>query len=172
MSNLHWFPLALLAAFGAAGVAIFGRVGLAKLDPTLATTLRSILMAAILVAFVLVSGRLKLLSEGGLAAIPGRAWLFIMLAAAAGAVSWLAYFAALQKGAAGPVAAIDRLSVILVFVFAALFLGERPDWRGWIGVTLVAVGLVLIALFPAARQSSVTNQAASFDSPSTAASGS
>jgi len=149
MSNLHWFPLALVAAIGAAGVAIFGRIGLSKVDPTLATTLRSILMAVMLVMFVLLTGKLKLLSEGGVAAIPGRAWLFILLASAAGAVSWLAYFAALQKGAAGPVAAIDRLSVILVFAFAAIFLGERPDWRGWMGVALVAAGLVLIALHPA-----------------------
>jgi len=166
MTHLNWFPLALIAALGAAGVAIFGRIGLAKVDPTLATTLRAVLMAAMLVVFVLASGKLKALTNGEVAAISGRAWLFIVLASVAGAVSWLAYFAALQKGAAGPVSAIDRLSVILVFVFAAMVLGERPDWRAWLGVVLVAAGLVLIALYPAKRPLAETATLASESSPS------
>ena len=44
------------------------------------------------------------------------------------------------------VAPVDKLSVVLVALFAVVFLGERPGLRDWPGVTLVAAGVVLLAL--------------------------
>jgi transporter family protein len=76
--------------------------------------------------------------------VGGRAWTFILLAGFSGAISWLAYFAALRIGAAAQVSSIDRLSLAFVMLFAVLFLGERYGWRGWTGVTLVVVGILLI----------------------------
>ena len=55
--------------------------------------------------------------------------------------SWLAYFKALQIGSASQVAPIDKLSVVLVVVFAVIFLGERPSFREWIGIALIASGV-------------------------------
>ena len=55
--------------------------------------------------------------------------------------SWLAYFKALKIGSASQVAAIDKLSVVLVVVFAVMFLGERPSFREWIGIALIASGV-------------------------------
>ena len=42
-------------------------------------------------------------------------------------------------------APVDKLSVVLVAVFAAAFLGERLSVRGWVGVALVGIGAVVVA---------------------------
>lgn len=135
-----WLPYALLAAVGAALVAIFGKVGVARVDPVLATAVRSVIMAVVVVAAAIAGGKLR-----GLGAIDGRAWWAIIVAGIAGAVSWLAYFLALKAGSASHVAAIDRLSVAFVVILAALFLGEAFTWKIGIGATLMVAGAILIA---------------------------
>ena len=71
-----------------------------------------------------------------------QTWLFLTLSAFATAASWMCYFRALQMGPASQVAPIDKLSLVLVAVFAYAFLGERPTLRDWCGIGLVAVGVV------------------------------
>jgi transporter family protein len=142
--SLGWVGLGLIAALSAAGVAIFGSIGLGKVDSTLATALRSLMMAGMLLLLTLATGQIQALLRGE-TQIDGRAWLFIALAGLSGAVSWLAYFAALKLGLASRVAALDRLSVAFVFVLGVLILGERHTWRGWLGLALLVGGVYLIA---------------------------
>lgn len=139
-----WIVLGLIAALGGAGVAVLGKVGLGSVDPTLATTLRSIVMTLTLLGVAAAGGQLRGLTSNALA-VDGRAWMFIILAGLSGAISWLAYFAALRLGTATQVASIDRLSLAFVAVLAALFLGERFGVRGWTGVVMVVLGIVLVA---------------------------
>ena len=74
-----------------------------------------------------------------------RTYLFLILSGAATGLSWLCYFRALKLGDAARVAPIDKLSVVLVAVFAAIFLGERLSVAGWAGVALIAAGAALVA---------------------------
>ncbi len=140
-----WMVLGITAALGAAGVALFGRAGLAGVDTTLATALRSAFMTVALFGVVAATGSWRSLWQGA-AAFDARAWAFVFLAGACGAASWLAYFGALARGPAGPVAALDRLSLPLVFLLGTAFLGERPGWSGWVGVVLATAGIALIAI--------------------------
>ncbi|HWQ12566.1 MAG TPA: EamA family transporter [Roseiflexaceae bacterium] len=142
--NLGWVALGLIAALGAAGVTIFGSIGLEKVPSALATTLRAVVMAAMLIAVTLATGQLQALWRGE-SSVDRRAWLFIVLAALSGAISWLAYFAALRSGLASRVAALDRLSVAFVFVLGVLVLGEQHTWRGWLGLVLLVGGIYLVA---------------------------
>ena len=144
IQGLGWVGLGLVAALGAAGVAIFGSIGLENVDTTLATTLRSIIMAVMLVVVTLMTGQLQLIWRGE-SNLDNRAWLFITLAGFAGAISWLAYFGALKLGLASRVAALDRLSVAFIFVLGVLILGERHTWQGWVGLGLLVTGVYLIA---------------------------
>lgn len=142
-SDWSWIGLGILAALGAAGVAIFGKIGLGGIDATVATTLRSLVMSLVLLALCLSTGRLTGFVRGT-GGVDGRAATFIVLAGLSGALSWLAYFAALRVGGAAQVAALDRLSLPLILVFGVLVLGERYGWRGWVGVALVLGGIYLI----------------------------
>jgi len=79
------------------------------------------------------------------ASISGRSYLFLVLSGLATGGSWVCYFRALKLRNAAQVAPIDKLSVVLVAIFGAAFLGERLAYRNWLGVGLIAIGAVLVA---------------------------
>lgn len=133
----------MLAALGAAGVAIFGRLGLQHVDTVLATTLRSVVMSVALLGLAGATGRLSY-GALGRANLDTGAWLCVIGAGLCGLASWLAYFAALKLASAAPVAALDRLSLPFVFVFSVALLGEEIGWRGWSGLILAVGGSYLI----------------------------
>ena len=147
---MGWIGLGLLAALGAAGVALLGRVGLQHVDTVLATALRSVVMCATLLGVAWVTGGLRDLVAGR-ADLDVRAWLFVIGAGVCGAASWLAYFAALKVAPAAPVSALDRLSLPLVFLLGVVLLGEPVGWRGWLGLALAVGGTALIVLDPSGR---------------------
>ncbi len=137
-----WLILALLSAFTAALVALFGKIGLKGVDSTLATALRSIIMAAFMVVAAISLGKFKGFT---LHSLDTKAWTFIALAGVAGALSWLFYFSAIKLGNVSAVAAIDRLSIVFVVVLAAIILGEAFTKYTAIGSVLVVIGALLIA---------------------------
>lgn len=138
-----WVLYAFLSAFTAALVAIFAKLGLREVDPTLATTLRSIIMAVFLLVLAWVMGKL----EGfAVASMSGKEWLMLTLAGIAGALSWLFYFFALRDGSATAVVAIDRLSIVFVVILAALFLAETFTWRTAVGSLLMVSGAIFLSV--------------------------
>ena len=138
-----WLLFAFLSAIAAAGVAIFAKLGLQTIDSTLATTVRSVIMAGFL---VIVSFLLKKFDGFSLPSFSSREWILIALAGIAGALSWLFYFFALKQGFASKVAAIDRLSLVFVVVPAGVFLGETLGWKSALGALLMVAGALLITL--------------------------
>jgi transporter family protein len=138
---MHWSIYALGAAVSAALVSIFAKIGLKGVDSTLATTIRSIVMASFLIAVALSLGKFS-----GASSLSGKAILFIVLSGIAGAVSWLFGFYALKIGPTAGVSAVDRLSVVFTLVLAALFLGEAITWKTALGGLFVAIGAVLFVL--------------------------
>lgn len=138
-----WLLFALFSAVAAALVAIFGKLGLQKIDTTLATTIRSTIMAA---ALIILSLSLKKFSGFSLHDLTGRQWTYIILAGLAGAASWLFYFAALKLGLATRVAALDRTSIVFVVIFSALFLGEPLTWKAALGAIFMVGGAILLAV--------------------------
>jgi transporter family protein len=136
-----WLPWALMSAVFAAMTAILGKVGLEGIDSDFATLIRTVVI--VLVLGVLVSAMGKWQDPMGL---PARSVLFLVLSALATGASWVCYYRALKAGNAFQVAPVDKLSVVLVALFAVAFLGERPASRDWLGVALVAAGVVLLAL--------------------------
>ena len=139
--TVSWLPWALASAAFAALTAIFGKVGVASINADLGTLIRTVVILAVLAGVVTATGQWQ-----GPEAIPGRTWLFLVLSGLATGASWLCYFRALKIGDASQVAPIDKLSVVLVAIFAVIFLGERPVAKDWLGIGLIAAGAVLIAL--------------------------
>ena len=135
-----WLTWALLSAGFAALTAIFAKVGVAGVDSDLATLLRTVVVAVLLGALILVTGKWQ-----SPATLPTRTLVFLGLSGAATGASWLCYFRALQIGDAARVAPIDKLSVVFVAIIAVLFLGERLSLTNWLGLALMAGGAILLA---------------------------
>ncbi|WP_216665425.1 EamA family transporter [Pseudoruegeria sp. HB172150] len=135
-----WLFWALLAAVFAALTAILAKVGVSAVDPDLATLVRTLVILALLAGFLAATGRLRAVGS-----LPGRTYLWLALSGVATGASWVCYFRALKLGQASQVAPIDKLSVVLVAILAALFLGEKLSAAGWTGVAMIAGGAILLA---------------------------
>ncbi len=143
MSAVNWLPWALLSALFAALTAIFAKVGIRGVDSDLATLVRTGIVLVLLAGFVMGAGKWTNPLN-----LSGKTWLFLGLSGLATGASWVCYFRALQLGQATKVAPVDKLSLVLVALFAVAFLGERPSLRDWAGIALVAAGVLLLALKP------------------------
>jgi transporter family protein len=137
----NWFFWAALSAVFAAMTAIFAKIGIQGVDSDLATLIRTCIVLIVLAAFVSFAGKWS-----NPLALPGKTWTFLTLSALATGASWVCYFRALQLGEASKVAPVDKFSLVLVAVFAVTFLGERPSLQSWLGIALVAAGVLLLAV--------------------------
>lgn len=140
-ASSQWLLWALLSAAFAAATAVLAKLGVQNIDSDLATLLRTMVVIVALGVLVLATGKWR-----NPASLDGRALLFLAGSGLATGASWLCYFRALKVGDAAKVAPVDKLSVVLVALFAVMFLSERLSVRGWIGISLVTLGVVLLAL--------------------------
>jgi transporter family protein len=136
-----WQLWAVLSAVFAALTAIFAKVGVEGINSDLATLIRTVIVLITLTLILFATGQF---SQPG--PVSGKSWLFLLLSGLGTGASWICYFRALKLGPATLVAPIDKLSVVLVALFGATFLGERPSWNGWLGIAMIAAGAVLIAI--------------------------
>jgi bacterial/archaeal transporter family protein len=136
-----WLVWALLSAGFAALTAIFAKIGVEDINSDLATLIRTVVVLISLSLILFATGQF---SQSG--PISTRSWVFLLLSGLGTGASWICYFRALKLGPATLVAPIDKLSVVLVALFGAVFLGERPSFNGWVGIALIATGAVLIAI--------------------------
>ena len=136
---MTWFFWALLAAVAAALTAILAKIGVTAVPSTTATAIRTVVVLFAAWALVFFLGEHK-----GLTNIPRRSLVFLVLSGLATGVSWLAYFRALQMAPASLVSPIDKLSLPLTIVLAALWLREPVNWQMTVGVTLMTVGALMI----------------------------
>ena len=141
MSTTGWFFWAALSAGFAALTAIFAKVGVQGVDSDLATLVRTVVILVVLSAFIAYAGKWS-----NPLALPSKTWLFLGLSGLATGASWVCYFRALQLGDASKVAPVDKFSLVLVAIFAFVFLGERPSAQDWMGIALVACGVLVLAL--------------------------
>jgi transporter family protein len=140
MWTTNWFVWAVASAVFAAVTAIFAKVGAQGVASDLATLIRTVVVVGAVSAVVALTGNWV-----SPATLTTRTLVFLVLSGLATAASWLCYFRALQLGPVSVVAPIDKLSIVLVALFAVLFLGERPMPRDWLGIALIASGVVVIA---------------------------
>jgi transporter family protein len=136
-----WFLWAVLSAGFAALTAIFAKIGIKGVDSDLATLVRTVIITFVLSGFIWFTGKWT-----NPFSMPGKTWLFLALSGLATGASWVCYFRALQIGDATKVAPVDKFSLVLVAIFAFVFLGERPAIWEWVGIALVAGGVLILAI--------------------------
>jgi len=135
-----WQFWALGAAVFAALTAVFAKIGVEDVNSDFATFVRTVVILFALAGLLLATGQWQ--SLGG---VSRRTYLFLVLSGLATGASWLCYFRALKMGDVARVAPIDKLSVVLVALFGAVFLGEKLAAVNWLGVAMIAAGAVLVA---------------------------
>jgi len=140
MTQPGWQWFALGSALFAALTAVFGKVGVSEINSNLAVLIRTAVILAMTAGIVIVRKEFEPLSS-----LSRTGLLMLLLSAVATGLSWLCYYRALQLAPASVVAPVDKLSVALVIVLAAVFLGEAITLKTAIGGGLVVIGAVVLA---------------------------
>ena len=138
---MNWTLWSLLSAVFAAVTAILAKIGVAHVDSNLATAIRTTVVVIFAWSIALALGK-----HAEIRQVDARAWVFLTLSGLGTGMSWLCYFRALQLGPASRVAPLDKLSVVLVMLFAVLFLGEKLSPMALAGGALIAAGAVVMVL--------------------------
>jgi len=115
--STNWLLWSVLSALFAAATAILAKVGVDGINPNLATAIRTTVVL-LFTWFIVAASK----NPVAWTAISKKAWIFLTLSGIATGLSWVCYFRALQLGLASRVAPVDKLSVIFVIAFSALFL--------------------------------------------------
>ncbi len=141
--SMSWLLWSLLSALFAAATALLAKIGVSGIDSNLATAIRTLVIVVFAWAIVGFTYR-----SGELASVNQKGWTFLILSGVATGLSWLCYFRALQLGQASKVAPVDKLSVVFVIIFAAIFLGEKFSLGKLAGGLLIAAGAITLVFAP------------------------
>ena len=136
-----WLILALLSAVFAALTSILAKIGIEGVNSHLATAIRTLVVVAMAWGMVFLTN-----AQNGITEISKRSWLFLILSGLATGASWLCYYKALQIGEASKVVPIDKLSVVITMILAAVILHEQFTAKSILGCVLIAVGTLLMVL--------------------------
>ena len=136
-----WLILALGASVFAALTSILAKIGIDGVNSNLATAIRTFVVLIMSWGMVFITN-----TQGGITEISRRSWLFLILSGLATGASWLCYYKALQLEDASKVVPIDRLSVVITLVLAAVFLHEKFTPKSIIGCILIGAGTLLMVI--------------------------
>ncbi len=131
----------MLSAFFAALTAIFAKVGVSNVNSDLATAIRTVVI--LVIAWAIVFARSE---QRGLETISRHNYLFLIISGVATGLSWVFYFKALQAGKVSQVAPVDKLSVALTIILAAVFLKEIITLKMMLGAALIIAGTIVLIL--------------------------
>lgn len=136
-----WLLYSLLSALFAGLTAIFVKIGVTNINSNLATGIRTVVVLLMIWIIIFARGEFK-----GINNLSKQNIIFLIISGIATGLSWLFYFKALQSGKVSQVAAVDKLSVAIAIVLAALFLGESLSFKTAIGAGLIVLGTIILAM--------------------------
>ena len=136
-----WFILALGSSIFAALTSILAKIGIDNVNSNLATAIRTCVVLVLSWGMVFLTN-----AHSGIGEISRKSWIFLILSGLATGASWLCYYKALQMGQASKVVPIDKLSVVITMVLAALILHEQFTPKSILGCVLIGAGTLLMVL--------------------------
>jgi transporter family protein len=136
-----WLVFALLSAIFAALTSILAKIGIEGVNSNLATAVRTVVVVLLAWGMVFITN-----TQGGLADISKKSWLFLILSGLATGISWLCYYKALQIGDVSKVVPIDKLSIVFTIILAVIFLHEAFTIKSIIGCLLITAGTLLMVI--------------------------
>lgn len=136
-----WFIFALASSIFAALTSILAKIGIEGVNSTLATAIRTFVVLIMSWGMVFMTN-----TQSGIMQINKRSWIFLILSGIATGASWLCYYKALQLGEASKVVPIDKLSVVITLVLAAIILHEQFTAKSVVGCILIGAGTLFMVL--------------------------
>lgn len=136
-----WLILSILSAFFAAVTSILAKIGIENVNSNLATAIRTLVVVIMSWLIVFITN-----AQTGIHDISNKSWLFLILSGLATGLSWLCYYAAIKSGQVSKVVAVDKASVILTFIMAFIFLGEKFTLKSIIGAILIGIGTFIMVI--------------------------
>lgn len=136
-----WLLFAILSAVFAALTSILAKIGIEGVNSNLATAIRTVVIVFLSWGMVFLTN-----TQGGIAQISKKSWIFLILSGLATGASWLCYYRALQMGEASKVVPIDKLSVVITLLLAFIFLHEEFSARSLVGCVLIGAGTLVMVL--------------------------
>lgn len=136
-----WIVFAILSSVFAALTSVLSKIGIDGVNSNLATAIRTVVVLFMSWGMVFITH-----SQGGISSITGKSWLFLILSGLATGLSWLCYYKAIQLGEVSKVVPIDKLSVVITLILAALLLGERFTVKSAIGAILITAGTLVMVM--------------------------
>jgi len=136
-----WFVFAILSAVFAALTSILAKIGIADVNSTLATAIRTVVVLGMSWGMVFITG-----AQGGIGDISRKSWIFLILSGLSTGISWLCFYKAMQMGDVSKVIPIDKLSVVITLILAFLFLKEQFTMKSLIGCVLITAGTLVMVL--------------------------
>ena len=136
-----WFVFAVLSAIFAAITSILAKIGIEGVNSNLDTAIRTVVVVLMAWGIVALTN-----AQSGIAEISKRSWIFLTLSGLATGASWLCYFKALQLGDASKVVSVDKFSIVITLVMAAVFLHEQFTVKTIIGSVLITLGTFVMIL--------------------------
>ena len=136
-----WFVFALGSSIFAALTSILAKLGIEGVNSNLATAVRTCVVLLMSWGMVFITN-----AQRGIAQISKKSWVFLILSGIATGASWLCYYRALQMGDASKVVPIDKMSVVITMVLAAVILHEQFTVRSILGCALIGAGTLLMVL--------------------------
>ena len=130
-----WLVFALLSAVFAALTSVLAKSGIAGVNSTLATAIRTVVVVAMSRLMVFITKE-----QNGLFNISNKSWMFLILSGLATGASWLCYFKALQNGPAAAVVPIDKLSILVTVLFSRIVFKEKLTPTSTAGLVLIVAG--------------------------------
>jgi len=135
-----WFLYAVLSAVFAGVTAVIAKKGLTGISGDLGLVVRTLFVAVMALIFAW-------------AVVPAKSFkdlnrdntLWLALSAATTLLSWVFYYRALKAGPVSGVALVDKGSIVVSIVLAALILKETITLRMGLGGMLVLAGIILIS---------------------------
>ena len=133
--------LSILSAFFAAVTSILAKIGIENVNSNLATAIRTLVVVIMSWLIVFITD-----AQTGIHDISNKSWLFLILSGLATGLSWLCYYAAIKSGQVSKVVAVDKASVILTFLMAFIFLGEKFTLKSIIGAIFIGLGTFIMIM--------------------------
>ncbi len=136
-----WLLYAALSAVFAALTTILAKIGIDKVDSTLATAIRTAVVLAAAWGMVFIAGK-----QRGIADIDRKSWIFLILSGLATGISWLCYYKALQNAPASKVAPVDKFSLVITMILSFIVLKEQLSVKDIVGALLITAGTLVIII--------------------------